>query len=552
MHSNDFDELISRVTVFKSNGLRNSKGKNTEYYQMPPMARFDEYERCILGYENTSAYCIVKTAIKPNPELQLWNYIKNFSDDTMHHFRHDILTTGICINWCRKKLAKLDEITYNELYEPYFDAHIKYPINPDDFEGTREYREMYGDDVNRCINLYLKDEYNLTGYSEINFCNTNKEVEENDILDYIFIAITLFIFITVLIATIYDYRLRNRTNLSNSLKSSRKREFLLAFSVISNWERLTSIPKSGIVYEFRHIQGCMPHAWYMAADTQLFTIGMFILMLVWKCPRYTKHLIMGSTAIFCLIPGIITYIKGYDGVFTVPPEDRVNMNRMPSFKDTYVTFYTSAGNYFIGILAGYLYHVINRSTYQPSQRTRTFLRYTFIHFEKPALWIAIYAIISKNMWGYIGTFFMFTFYCKAVPPVSRFLNARIFQTLGRITYCVYLAHFSLLRIASAEGRGPAVVKSLTMFGYSTLGLIYSSFIGLTLCLCLEFPITALLKMLLPERKGSDEISDEMKEMGVEAPLKNKFDYYNNVNKADKQSSAENGFHGNIDDNNNNA
>lgn len=161
--------------------------------------------------------------------------------------------------------------------------------------------------------------------------------------------------------------------------------------------------------------------------------------------------------------------------------DRINMNHMPSFKDTYIPFYASAGNYFIGILAGYLYHVIKRSTYQPSERTKKFLKYTFWHvfvigvlnfyysyifydynFEKPALWIAIYTIISKNMWGYIGTFFMFCFYCKAVPSVSRFLNAKIFQTLGRITYCVYLAHFSLLRIASAEGRGAAVVRSLSM------------------------------------------------------------------------------------------
>lgn len=56
---------------------------------------------------------------------------------------------------------------------------IKYPIDPDDFPGTREYRQEYGDLVNRCVNLYLKDVYNLTGYTEISFCSTNKEVEEN-------------------------------------------------------------------------------------------------------------------------------------------------------------------------------------------------------------------------------------------------------------------------------------------------------------------------------------------------------------------------------------
>lgn len=43
---------------------------------MPPMARFDEYERCILGYEDLSVYCVVKTSVKPNDALELWGYIK--------------------------------------------------------------------------------------------------------------------------------------------------------------------------------------------------------------------------------------------------------------------------------------------------------------------------------------------------------------------------------------------------------------------------------------------------------------------------------------------
>lgn len=64
----------------------------------------------------------------------------------------------------------------------------------------------------------------------------------------------------------------------------------------------------------------MPHSWYMAADTQLFCIGMFVMMVIWKCPQLTKVIILGTTFIFCLIPGVITYIKGYNGVFTVAPE----------------------------------------------------------------------------------------------------------------------------------------------------------------------------------------------------------------------------------------
>ncbi|XP_063698106.1 nose resistant to fluoxetine protein 6-like [Culicoides brevitarsis] len=686
----------------------------TEYYQMPPMARFDEYERCILGYEELSAYCLGKTSIKPQEDYQLWNYIKNFSSDTRHHFRHDVLTSGLCINWCKKKLdkiRKMDPKLYDELYEPYFDSKIRFPINPDDFPGTPEYRKEFGDIMNRCVNMYLKEEYNLTGYTEISFCSTNKEKEEYDAVDNSFLAITLIICVLVALSTLYDYFSR-REILSTTQQPTKKDELLKSFSFLSNWERLTSVPKAGISYEFRHIQairymtmfiiiyghinigyngpvlnpeyheerfhvpfyhiflngttvvqtfffisgflmavhfieelmqkrsynfkyfwvavvyrylrltpvymyvlmydatilvksqvgpmwkrqaglektycrrnwwtnlllvnnhvhvkdGCMPHSWYMAADTQLFVIGMFVMMVVWKKPKLTKLVVFGTTTIFCVIPGIITYLKGYDGVFTVTPEERINMNQLESFKDTYIPFYTNAANYFIGIMSGYWYHHIRKSGYNPSTLVKNLFAFAFFasivsgflnfyysyifydyEFEKPAVWIAVYSVISKCWWGVIASFFMFTFHYKCVPLVSRVLNARIFQILGRVTYCVYLVHFSLLRVASAEARGAAVVRTLSQIGYTTIGLIYASIVGMVLCLFLEFPVTALLKLLMPERRPAETaVTDEMKIMKENnSTLKNKFDYYNNVSKSMKENCMESGTIRNLDEN----
>lgn len=190
----------------------------------------------------------------------------------MHHFRHDILLTGLCLNSCIKKLDKLNEETYNAMYVEYFDANIKYNLNPNDFDGTLEYRKEYDDMVNRCINLYLSKEYDLMGYSTINFCTSNKETKKFgmfleksfiknsfsnilflDSLDWTFVIITSFVVFMVFLATIYD--IRKRKNRSIGSKSTKKEEMLLSFSVISNWERLISIPKEGVVYDFRYIQG---------------------------------------------------------------------------------------------------------------------------------------------------------------------------------------------------------------------------------------------------------------------------------------------------------
>lgn len=73
-----------------------------------------------------------------------------------------------------------------------------------------------------------------------------------DTLDRIFLTITVTIFTLVFIGTFYDNR--KRKTFSTNLKSSKTEAFLLSFSLLSNWERLTSVPKAGMAHEFRHIQ----------------------------------------------------------------------------------------------------------------------------------------------------------------------------------------------------------------------------------------------------------------------------------------------------------
>lgn len=66
--------------------------------------------------------------------------------------------------------------------------------------------------------------------------------------------------------------------------------------------------------------GCMAHTWYLAADTQLFVIGMFTMMMVWKFPQWKKTIVGSLLTIALIIPGIVTYIYKLDGSFTLPPE----------------------------------------------------------------------------------------------------------------------------------------------------------------------------------------------------------------------------------------
>lgn len=71
-------------------------------------------------------------------------------------------------------------------------------------------------------------------------------------------------------------------------------------------------------------------------------------------------------------------------------------------------------------------------------------------FEKPAIWIAVYASLSKNIWGMMGAVMMFGFIAKMGGFVRDFFHLPIFTPLGRIAYCIYLVHFISFRFLTGD------------------------------------------------------------------------------------------------------
>lgn len=64
----------------------------------------------------------------------------------------------------------------------------------------------------------------------------------------------------------------------------------------------------------------MPTTWYLAVDMQMFVLGLLIMMLIWKYPKFKKTILGLSLFIAVAIPAIITYVKKFDGIFLLTPE----------------------------------------------------------------------------------------------------------------------------------------------------------------------------------------------------------------------------------------
>ncbi|XP_063697615.1 uncharacterized protein LOC134828568 [Culicoides brevitarsis] len=230
-----------------------------EYYKMPPLHRQDDYERCLWSTEELSTYCTVSTIIKPDPSNAIWNQIEEYSKKTKIHFAHDVLFSGQCLSECQKMLSELSEDEREELYVDAFPHTRKFTYDITAYKNGTLYRKMYDKIFNQCENLWLRKNWNLTGYSTVLWCTTNQEFDhyETDYLHTLFWVVTIFIVAIVAAATGLDIIQNNEDSL-NYYKVERRdlpksQQCLLCFSLVRNWYRLVAPPKTEVGRDLRFV-----------------------------------------------------------------------------------------------------------------------------------------------------------------------------------------------------------------------------------------------------------------------------------------------------------
>lgn len=138
---------------------------------MPDLFQFDDFEKCsaLSDINAPVKYCVVRTFIKPDKASQLYKFIHEFSEKEKQHFRHDKLDRGICMTNCEKLVEDLGDEAENYFIES-FPMDSKLTFDFIGFPFVARDRLKYNRIVNICINKHLVGNYNLTGFSSIEYC----------------------------------------------------------------------------------------------------------------------------------------------------------------------------------------------------------------------------------------------------------------------------------------------------------------------------------------------------------------------------------------------
>lgn len=289
-----------------------------------------------------------------------------------------------------------------------------------------------------------------------------------------------------------------------------------------NW--WTNILYINNYYDFQHT--CMLQTWYLGADTQLFFLSLIIMTLIWKFKKYLKVILGISLAIGFIVPGVINYIYDYDIIVRYYPEPLYRlMVEVDEFSLMYVTAHNNIGGYVVGMIFGYIYYMykdynfFNKKSYIVIwwiiifglPLAIIFVAYPFYHgYEYSRIGAAIYTAVGRNLFALAVAIAIF----GCTQKIGWFLRSCVIwpplQILGRITYCVYLVHFPLIRMRIGSKRTPSYVSVYNLLIYTLLDLFVAYIFGLLLCLFVEMPTSAIQKLIIPTTKTKPNNANKIK------------------------------------------
>ncbi|KAF5301329.1 hypothetical protein FQA39_LY10727 [Lamprigera yunnana] len=277
-------------------------------------------------------------------------------------------------------------------------------------------------------------------------------------------------------------------------------------------------------YDFEHI--CMLQTWYLGADTQLFILSLLIMTLIWKFKQFCKPILGISLVIGFVVPGLINYIYDYDIIVRYYPEPLTRL-MWPSdeFRFMYVPGHTNIGGCIIGMIFGYIYYKHKNHFFFNKKSTIVlwwivilgipltviFIAYPFYQSDEYSrTGAAIYNSLSRNMFAFAFALAIF----GATQKIGWFLRSCVvwppLQILGRLSYCIYLIHFPLVRIRIGLGRTPAYITVYYLILTTIVDFTIACIFGLLLCLFVEMPTSALQKMMMPQMKNKRNQLEERK------------------------------------------
>ncbi|CAG5014975.1 unnamed protein product [Parnassius apollo] len=266
---------------------------------------------------------------------------------------------------------------------------------------------------------------------------------------------------------------------------------------------------------------CMSHAWYLAADMQLYCIGIFFCLMVTNS-TVRKVVLSLLFAAGVIIPAVVTYVKDLDAVLIVSPETSLNFIKNPTYNYVYKRGHTNLAGFIIGLSMGYItYHLLRTNFNVEKYKKHLWIYQLLFPTALLTIWLgsifyrdaprdsiyirALYAGIVKPVFTLLVALFILGAIFKCDKINRSTLEWRGWVTPARLSYSAFVLHVLVIR--TYVGTFQTTTNAFFLhFVYTSISMVMATFLlTIPLWLIVEAPANELLKMTFSLLIGAQEM-----------------------------------------------
>uniref|UniRef100_A0AAG5CXM1 Acyltransferase 3 domain-containing protein n=1 Tax=Anopheles atroparvus TaxID=41427 RepID=A0AAG5CXM1_ANOAO len=268
---------------------------------------------------------------------------------------------------------------------------------------------------------------------------------------------------------------------------------------------------------------CLLQSWYIAADTQLYICCLLVLSIVWKYRQLKCYLFTLAIVYGLLAPAAVAYFQDTTPLMMVDMKQTDNYMRLQPYQSRlYFPFHLNLAVYFGGVLIGSAYHRY-RTDWDRLYRSCAFRLFALLactvyaftfatsawfvehHLTLNRALVAAYATVFKHSWAtFNALLFLVLFSLPAHHWIKQLLRHPVVAVVGRLSYSVYLLHFSMIVLVYGQVRGPVQSTEFTVSTYASQIVLWTYTFSLGLCVLVELPAQNIVKLLLARRSKCRE------------------------------------------------
>nr|XP_023026922.1 nose resistant to fluoxetine protein 6-like [Leptinotarsa decemlineata] len=257
---------------------------------------------------------------------------------------------------------------------------------------------------------------------------------------------------------------------------------------------------------------CMVHSWYLPCDFHYFIVAVLLCIFIHKSKTIGLPLLGFATFLAFLIPFLMVFLLKRSALIFFYPDFLRMPKQQEDFGSIYSKSHTRAAPYFIGMIAGYIYHrmkgsgkclkrvyshiILVISLLLMVSSIITGVIFYNPDYEYDRIGSALYASLHRVVWsvGSVGVLYVASY--GHTKYIYRFLSWKPWIPLSKLVYGAYLVHMQFQLRAVARKGGADVITYFDVISYSFSDIVLAFGTSFLLYLVIEAPFRNIFTLLM--------------------------------------------------------